>query len=90
MPVDWASIGVMLVVGGLLWRQIHALSGTVGELDRRLTAAVAELDRRVANVDRRLARLEGWSEGERVGRGAVGREAAAVAARSGEVGRGGA
>lgn len=51
MPVDWALIGVKLAVGGLLWRQIHALSGTVWEFDRRLTA-VAELARRFADVDR--------------------------------------
>lgn len=61
MGVDWASIGVMLAVGGLLWRQIHALGGRVEVLAGE-----------VRDVDRRLARLEGWIEGERVGRGASG------------------
>ena len=62
MTVDWASIAVMVAVGGLLWRQNHALALDVRELDRRLSAAVAGLGER-------LARLEGWIEGERVGRG---------------------
>ena len=62
MAVDWASIAVMVAVGVLLWRQIHALALEVRELDRRLAAAVSGLGER-------LARLEGWIEGERVGRG---------------------
>ncbi len=57
--VDWASVGVMLGVGGLLWRQIHAVDARV--------AALAVL---LADVDRRLARVEGWIEGERAGRAA--------------------
>ena len=48
MSPDWASIGVMLAVGGLLWRQIHALS-------MRVDALAAD----VRDIDRRLARLEG-------------------------------
>ena len=59
--VDWASIAVMVAVGGLLWRQIHALALEVRELARRLSAAVAGLGEC-------LARLEGWIEGERIGR----------------------
>lgn len=58
MSVDWASIGVMVAIGALLWRQIAALG-----------ARVDALSLVVADVDRRLARLEGWIEGERVGRG---------------------
>ncbi len=57
MTPDWASIGVMVAVGGLLWRQIAVLGVRVDAL------AV-----QVADVDRRLARLEGWIEGERAGR----------------------
>ena len=80
MSVDWASIAVMVAVGGLLWRQnnalgvrVDALTLEVRDVDRRLSAAIADVDRRlsaaVADVDRRLARLEGWIEGERAGRG---------------------
>ena len=48
---------------------------TVGEIDRRLTGAVEALAGRVGDVDRRLARLEGWIEGERAGRSSMAREA---------------
>jgi len=80
---DWATIGVMLAIGGLLWRQTAALAGRVDALDARLTAAVGAVDARltavevrltaaIGDVDRRLARLEGWIEGERAGRSAGG------------------
>ena len=73
--VDWPTIGVMVALGGLLWRQIAALSARVDALDTRLTARVEALDMRltaaVGDVDRRLARLEGWIEGERAGRTAA-------------------
>jgi len=57
MEADWATIAVMVAIGGLLWRQIAAL-----------TLRVDALGVQVADVDRRLARLEGWIEGERAGR----------------------
>ena len=58
--VDWPTITVMIALGGLLWRQIAVLS-----------AGVEALAGRVGDVDRRLARLEGWIEGERAGRTAA-------------------
>lgn len=67
MTVDWPTITVMIALGGLLWRQIAALS-----------TRVEGLAGRVGDIDRRLARLEGWIEGERAGRTA--------AAESGEAG----
>ena len=78
MTVDWPTITVMIALGGLLWRQIAALSARVDALDVRLTGAVEGLAGRVGDIDRRLARLEGWIEGERAGRTA--------AAESGEAG----
>ena len=78
MTVDWPTITVMIALGGLLWRQIAALSARVDALDVRLTGAVEGLTGRVGDIDRRLARLEGWIEGERAGRTA--------AAESGEAG----
>ena len=57
MEADWATIAVMVAIGGLLWRQLAAL-----------TLRVDALGVQVADVDRRLARLEGWIEGERAGR----------------------
>ena len=78
MTVDWPTITVMIALGGLLWRQIAALGARVDALDVRLTGAVEGLAGRVGDIDRRLARLEGWIEGERAGRTA--------AAESGEAG----
>ena len=71
MTVDWPTITVMIALGGLLWRQIAALSTRVDALGARLTGAVEGLTGRVGDIDRRLARLEGWIEGERAGRTAA-------------------
>ena len=60
MTVDWPTIGVMVALGGLLGRQIAALG-----------ARVEALVGRVGDIDRRLARLAGWIEGERAGRTAA-------------------
>ena len=55
MDVEWATIGVMVALGGLLWRQIAAL-------DTRLSGQMRELTADVGRVSERLARLEGWIE----------------------------
>ena len=60
MTVDWPTIGVMVAIGGLLWRQLAALGMRVDAMASR-----------VGDIDRRLARLEGWIEGERAGRTAA-------------------
>ena len=60
MAVDWPTIAVMVAIGGLLWRQIAAV-------DQRFEARFETLTGRVGDLDRRLARLEGWIEGERAG-----------------------
>ena len=53
---DWATLGVMVALGGLLWRQIAAL-------DTRLSRQMVELTADVRQVSERLSRLEGWIEG---------------------------
>ena len=58
--VAWPTIGVMVTLGVFLWRALGA------RMDA-LTARVDALAVSVADVDRRLARLEGWIEGERAG-----------------------
>lgn len=62
MGADWPTIGVVVALGALLWRQIAAVGARVDALDGRLTKAIGD-------VDRRLARLQGWIEGERAGQG---------------------
>lgn len=64
MEADWPTIGVMVAIGGLLWRQIASQGTDI----RALAGRVDALGVQVADVDRRLARLEGWIEGERAGR----------------------
>ncbi len=65
MEADWATIAVMVAIGGLLWRQIASQGTDIRSLAGRVDALGVQL----ADVDRRLARLEGWIEGERAGRG---------------------
>ena len=57
METDWPTIAVIVAIGGLLWRQIATL-----------TVRVDALGVQVGDIDRRLARLEDWIEGERAGR----------------------
>ena len=65
MPeADWATITVMVAIGGPLWRQIASQGTDI----RALAGHVDALGVQLADVDRRLARLEGWIEGERAGR----------------------
>jgi len=64
MEADWPTIAVMVAIGGLLWRQIASQGSDI----RALAGRVDALGVQVADVDRRLARLEGWIEGERAGR----------------------
>lgn len=59
MVADYLTVGVMLAVGGFLWRQIASMERRLSTLDTRLTAAVTEVSRHVVNVDHRLAQLEG-------------------------------
>ena len=58
MSVDWATIGVMVALAGLLWRQLSAL-------DKRLSQQMSELGANMRQVSDRLSRLEGWIEGSR-------------------------
>ena len=53
---DWATIGVMVTLGGLLWRQIAAL-------DTRLSRQMSVLTADVRQVSDRLSHLEGWIAG---------------------------
>ena len=66
MGADWPTIGVVVALGALLWRRIAAVGARVDALDGRLTRAIGD-------VDRRLARLKGWIEGERAGQGGASR-----------------
>ena len=56
--VDWATIGVMVALAGLLWRAIWAL-------DNRLSQQMSELTANMRQVSDRLSRLGGWIEGSR-------------------------
>lgn len=66
MGADWPTIGVVVALGALLWRRIAAVGARVDALDGRLTRAIGD-------VDRRLAWLQGWIEGERAGQGGASR-----------------
>ena len=57
MTADWPTLSVVVALGVLLWRQQAALG-----------VEIAALRSEVRDIDRRLARLEGWIEGGRAGR----------------------
>lgn len=48
MTVDWASIGVMIGIGGLLWRQIHTLDVHVRSQGERLAKLEGKVDTLIA------------------------------------------
>ena len=52
----WATIAVGLTVLGLGWRMYV-------RLDAKLDAFQAKVDARLTDLDRRLARIEGWIAG---------------------------
>ena len=53
---DWATIGVMVTLGGLLRRQIAAL-------DTRLSRQMGALTADVRQVSKCLSHMEGWIAG---------------------------
>ena len=57
---DWLTLGAVVAVGGLLWR---ALSTRIDDVGRRLDTLASD----VKSLDRRVARLEGWLERNRLG-----------------------
>ena len=52
----WATIAVGVAVLGLVWRMY-------AQLDAKLDAFQAKVDARLTDLDRRLARIEGWIAG---------------------------
>ena len=60
MDPDWLTLGAVVAVGGLLWR---ALGTRIDDVGRRLDTLAAD----VKTLDRRVARLEGWLERDRLG-----------------------
>ena len=56
---DYLTIGTVLAVGGFLWRQIASLDRRLGDVDRRLSAQVTDIDRRLAMLE---GRITGWQD----------------------------
>lgn len=60
MDPDWLTLGAVVAVGGLLWR---ALGSRIDDVGRRVDTLAND----VKTLDRRVARLEGWLERDRLG-----------------------
>ena len=60
MDPDWPTFGAVVAVGGLLWR---ALGTRIDDVGRRLDTLAAD----VKSLDRRVARLAGRLERDRLG-----------------------
>ena len=56
---DYLTIGTVLAVGGFLRRQIASLDRHLGDVDRRLSAQVTDIDRRLAMLE---GRITGWQD----------------------------
>ncbi len=70
----WAILGVGVALGGLHWRVYARLDARIDAIDRRMNERIDVLgqrmnkrfdavDQRVNDLDRRLARIEGWIAG---------------------------
>lgn len=67
MNPDWLTLAAVLAVGGLLWRALgsraDALGARIDDVGRRVDTLAGD----VKSIDRRVARLEGWLERDRLG-----------------------
>ncbi len=59
----WAILGVGVALGGLHWRVYARLDARIHAIDRRMNKRFDAVDQRVNDLDRRLARIEGWIAG---------------------------
>ena len=77
-PEFWAIIGVGIALAGLQWRLYATLNNRMDRMETRVDARLDTLqrnvdaridalqhnvDERLNNLDRRLARIEGWIAG---------------------------
>lgn len=66
-PEFWAIIGVGIALAGLQWRLYATLNTRMDRMemriDTRIDALQHNVDERLNNLDRRLARIEGWIAG---------------------------
>ena len=66
-PELWAIIGVGVALAGLQWRLYATLNTRMDRMETRIDARIDALqrtmDERLNNLDRRLARIEGWIAG---------------------------
>lgn len=62
-PEFWAIIGVGVALAGLQWRLYATLNTRMDRMEARIDALQRDVDECLSNLDRRLARIEGWIAG---------------------------
>ena len=66
-PEFWAIIGVGIALAGLQWRLYATLNTRMDRMEMRIDTRIDALQHNVGerlnNLDRRLARIEGWIAG---------------------------
>ena len=62
-PEFWAIIGVGVALVGLQWPLYATLNTRMERIAARIDALRRDVDERLGNLDRRLARIEGWIAG---------------------------
>ena len=59
----WAIIGVGIALAGLQWRLYATLNTRMDRMEARIDALQRNVNERLNDLDRRLARIEGWIAG---------------------------
>ena len=62
-PEFWALIGVGVALAGLQWRLYATLNTRMERIAAHIDALRRDVDERLGNLDRRLARIKGWIAG---------------------------
>ena len=62
-PEFWAIIGVGIALAGLQWRLYATLNTRMDRIETRIDTLQRNVNERLNDLDRRLARIEGWIAG---------------------------
>lgn len=59
----WAMLAIGVAVVGLNWRMYATLRRDMNQMFKSLGDRLSAVEQRVNDIDRRLARIEGWIAG---------------------------
>ena len=59
----WTMLAVGVALAGLQWRMYASMTGRMDRLEGRMDTLQRDVGQRLSDLDRRLARIEGWIAG---------------------------